>query len=182
MKNSTVSFTLLVACLLTYAASAQTQKAPRQSDVVTFGPNADRDIALVTQYAKDITAGNTEQARRQLAANYRSYGPGAHDSANAEQWLAMWSERYKMQQDRKMTVHASLSTQVKEGPLKGDWVMLWFDYSALSVKEGKTITVPVQLTVKVDNGKVVQERIYYDGLSPLISLGWTAAPPQTAKK
>ncbi|GAA4457061.1 hypothetical protein GCM10023189_27210 [Nibrella saemangeumensis] len=182
MKNGFVFSVLLIAGLLTYAASAQIQKVPRQSDIVTFGPNADRDIAMVTQYAKDITAGNTGQARRQLAANYRSYGPGVRDSANAEQWLAMWSERYKMQQDRKMTVYASLSTRVKEGPLKGDWVMLWFDYSALSVSEGKTITVPVQLTAKLDNGKIVQERIYYDGLSPLISLGWTVAPPQTAKK
>ncbi|GAA4399187.1 hypothetical protein GCM10023187_10650 [Nibrella viscosa] len=147
-----------------------------------LNPNADRDIALVTQYAKDITAGNTDQARRQLAANYRSYGPGARDSANVDQWLGIWSERYKMQQDRKITVYASLATRVKEGPLKGDWVMLWFDYSALSVSEGKPVTVPVQLTVKVDNGKIVQERMYYDGLSPLIGLGWTVAPPQTAKK
>ena len=98
--KKTITPTLLVAALLVAAANltahAQTKPAPqpRYADRVGDNPTTEADLLTVGSYLSLITAGNTEKAKLLLADTYRSYGPGAADSATRDQAMTGWQQRW----------------------------------------------------------------------------------------
>ena len=84
-----------------------------------------------------------------------------------------------MQQNRKVSF-VQLTSRVKVGPYKGDWVSLWGNYSF--TQDGKAITFPFQQQCKVTDGKVMMSIIYYDRLAVRQELGYKIVPPEIAKK
>lgn len=173
----------LVATLLFISALAQAQTTPATptpyTDAVGINPNADQDIAVVSAFVTAIVSGDQDKARGLAGPNFIGYGPARADSANLEQTLKSWQNTYKVQQNRK-TSFVQLTSRVKVGPYKGDWVSLRGNYSF--TQDGKAIKFPFQQQCKVADGKVVISMIYYDRLAVRQELGYKIVPPEIARK
>ena len=175
-------FTALLFIFLSGSSASAQQAAKRHADVVSISPDADRNIATGINFVKAVTGGDWAKAQTYMAPGFMHYGPGAADSANVEQYAKIWQENYTTQKNREVSITAGTSMQVKEGPQKGDWVLIWCDYKALFTDTGKTAGMPVQLTLQLKDGKVAVEQSYYDTGSMMMQLGWTLIPPKMAKK
>ena len=182
MKKISTPALLFAALLLAAAAPpalAQT-KAPapvRYQDAMGANPNADADIKLVREYVNTLVGGNTGKAKMLLADNYKGYGPSAVDSSTSEKVVSSWEQNYKIESNRKIGFVAE-TFRVKSGALKGNWVALWGNYSF--TQNGKNATFPFQYTARVTNGKIDVDRIYYDRLFVLQTLGYSLIPPAAA--
>ena len=173
----------LAATLLFISALAQAQTTPANpipyTDAVGMNPNADQDIAVVSAFVTAIVSGDQDKARSLAGPNFVGYGPARADSANLEQTLKSWQDTYKVQQNRKVSF-VQLTSRVKVGPYKGDWVSLWGNYSF--TQDGKAITFPFQQQCQVADGRVMRSLIYYDRLAVRQELGYKIVPPEVAKK
>lgn len=182
MKNiSTPILGFAVLSLVGAATSAQAQTKPapqlRYQDAVEANPTADADIKVVSEYVNTLVGGNADKAKMLLAGNYKGYGPSAVDSSTTEQLLSTWKRNYATQSNRKFSFVA-VTFRVKSGSLKGNWVSLWGNYNF--TQNGKNATFPVNYTAHVSNGKIDQDRIYYDNLYVSQALGYKLVPPAAA--
>lgn len=172
---------VVTAAFLVISLSTQAQNTPSYKEMVVENPNAEKDIKLVSDYTNAVISGDHEKARSLASPTYMAHGPAATDSANIDQTLKNWAEGNKINLNRKSRF-VSQTFRVVSGPLKGDWVSQWGDYTFTSAVTGKTITFPFNYTAKVANGKVLGDRIYFDNLSILQQLGYKITPPETVKK
>ena len=159
---------------------AQTAPAtpPRYKDVVADNPNAEADMKVVGDFVNALTNADLDKAKSLLADKYKGYGPSPLDSSTAEQTLTGWKENYKVQMNRKVSF-VTQTFKVLLGDLKGSWVSVWGDYSF--TQGGKNVSFPFQYTARVTNGKIDTDRIYYDRMFVMQTLGFTVTPPQPAK-
>ena len=161
--------------VFTYKVKAQATTAqPSYKEMVGETPDAEADMKVVGDFVNALTAGDLVKAKSQLADGYKGYGPAPTDSTNPEQTISNWTENYKTQSDRKVTF-VTQTFRVLQGDLKGDWVSLWGDYTF--TQSGKTLKFPLQYTARVTNGKIDTDRVYYDRLYIVTSLGYTVTPP-----
>ncbi|WP_347159035.1 hypothetical protein [Pontibacter chitinilyticus] len=172
-----VVFMLSVSVTVTQAQSTSTAQ-PRYNDVVGENPNAEADMRVVGDYVNALVSGDLEKAKTLLANNYKGYGPAPTDSATSEQVISDWQRNYKSTSNRKVSF-ATQTFRVKSGIYKGDWVSLWGDYSFS--ENGKDVNFPFQYTARIANGKIETDRIYYDRLYMLQTLGYTVTPPENNK-
>jgi len=183
MKTNRCFLTFLFICLLAcHVALAQTSTPQRHTDLINIAPNADRDIATGARYVNALVTNNWTEVRKLITPGFMQYGPGAPDSANVEKYEQIWQSRYKTHQSREANIFAVTSLQVKEGTLKGDHVLIWLEYNALSVNENKPVHIPVHMALFMNNGKIAAEMTYFDTGYMISQLGWTLTPPQMAKK
>ncbi len=131
----------------------------------------EKNVAIGWDFVYGIVEGKIDKVSQVFAPDFMSYGPGADDVENTEQYFAIWKERYVGQSQRKIDPISGISLEVMSGNLKGEWVMLWFDYTANFDGQNKTIKVPTQLTFKLDNGKISELHEYFDTGSILRKLG-----------
>ena len=175
----------IVASLLLINTWVQAQNTPanppRYKDVVVDNPTAEADMKVVGDYVNALVAGDSDKAKGLLAPGYVGRGPARLDSASAEQIIAIWQGNVKTQQDRKVGF-VTQTFNVLSGNLKGHWVSMWGDYTYTDKASGKTVTFPFQLTSRVANGKVMDDRIYYDTMAILTQVGYKVTPPEVAKK
>jgi hypothetical protein len=177
--TQTFTATLFVSFLLLAAANspvqAQTKSATplRYKDTVEANATADADIKVVSEYVNTLIGGYADKAKVLLASNYKGYGPSAADSATTEKVVSNWKQSYKAQSNRTFNFVQATFT-VKSGSLKGNWVSLWGNYGF--TQNGKKLTLPVQYTAHVTNGKIDVDRIYYDNLAITQALGYKLTP------
>ena len=176
-----LSATALMATTQPVVAQAQNAPAPRYKDMVAENPTAEADMKTAGDLVNALVSGDTGKAKELFAPGYVGHGPARLDSANAEQSIARWQSNYKTQLNRKVGF-ITQTFKVLQGNLKGNWVSMWGDYTFTDANTSKTITFPFQYTVQVANGKVVNDRIYYDVMSILTQNGYTVTPPEIAKK
>lgn len=153
-------------------ASAASQASYK--DLVGDNPNAEADMTVVSTYINALVGGELEKAQSLMAANYKGYGPATTDSTNREKVISEWRENNQVQANRKVSF-VTQTFRVKSGNLEGDWVSLWGDYSFS--QNGKEVTIPFQYTARVSNGKIATDRIYYDRLQVMQTLGFKISPP-----
>ena len=175
--NKTTKAGLLFATLLftLFTTKVQAQSQPRYKDVVVENPNAEADMKVVADFVNSLVSGDQVKAKSLLADGYKAHGPGPIDSATAEQTMSAWQENYKTQTNRKINF-VTQTFRVLQGDLKGNWVSLWGDYSFS--QNSKTVTFPLQYTARVTNGKIDMDRVYYDRLYILQTLGFKVTPPE----
>jgi ketosteroid isomerase-like protein len=178
--KKTFSLSLLLATLLVgigiTSAKAQSNNSAQMSyrDAIGDNPDAEADIKLVTDYINNLVNGDVDKATSMLGANYKGYGPGPDDSTNVQQTADTWKKSNEDQKDRKVSFVAE-TFNVKSGDLSGHWVSTWGNYHF--TQNGKDVSFPYQYTAHVVNGKIDQDRIYYDQLYILKTLGYTVTPP-----
>lgn len=178
--SSSLLFTALLLTVMGTTAQAQSKPAaqPRYKDVVVENPNAEADMKVVSDYVRSLTSGDLVKAKTLMTDNYRGYGPSPTDSSTSEQTITGWQQNYETQLNRKVSF-ITQTFRVKTGDLKGNWVSLWGDYSF--TQNGKDLKFPFQYTARVTKGKIDTDRIYYDRLYILQTLGYKVTPPENNK-
>jgi ketosteroid isomerase-like protein len=170
------TFLLLTVFTSKVKAQSVNNAQPSYKDMVGENTNAEADMKVVSDFVNALTSGDLVKAKSLLADDYKGYGPAPTDTSTVEKTIINWQENYKTQSDRKIGF-VTQTFRVLQGDLKGDWVSLWGDYTF--TENGKTITFPLQYTARVTNGKIDTDRVYYDRLYILQSLGYTLTPPAT---
>ena len=183
MKKTIQPVLLFATLLLTiFATAAQAQSAtapaPRYKDVVVENPNAEADMKVVGDFVNALTASDLDKAKSLLAEKYKGYGPSPLDSGTVEQTINSWKESNKVQLNRKVSF-VTQTFKVLQGDLKGNWVSVWGDYSF--TQDGKNVAFPFQYTARVTDGKIDTDRVYYDRMYIMQTLGFKVTPPENAK-
>ena len=173
MKKSISTVLVMVAMMM--ALCVTTASAQSYNDMIGNNPNAEADIKVVSDYLNTmVVAGDVDKATSMLSNNFMDYGPGPEDSANLQKTIDIWKQNVAMQKNRMVNFVAE-TFNVKSGVLAGNWVSVWGNYSCS--QNGKDLKFPFQYTAHVTNGKIDQDRIYYDQLYIVKALGYSITPP-----
>ncbi len=137
------------------------------------------NLAIAQKYMQAVETSNVAIMDSLLADNYIGYGPSVGDSTNKQQAILNWKDNVdNLYESIKYTRHTELAVTVKEGEVAGDWVLNW----ALLTITYKGGSVPVQLWVnsvyRIENGKIVLSRTFYNEADVLRQLNYTINPPQ----
>ena len=137
------------------------------------------NLAIAQKYMQAVETKNVAIMDSLLADNYIGYGPSVGDSTNKEQAILNWKDNVdNLYESIKYTRHKELAVTVTEGEAIGDWVLNW----ALLTIKYKVGNVPVQLWVnavyRIENGKIVQSRTFYNEADVLRQLRYMITPPQ----
>lgn len=132
-------------------------------------PTADNkekeNLAIVRSYKDAIETNNIAMIDSLLASNYKGYGPSVDDSINKEQTLSNWKYNTEnLYESFKFSRLQNFAKTVKEGEEAeaGDWVSSWA-YLTIKYKDGTgPINVWVNSEYKIENGKIVYSRTFYD--------------------
>jgi hypothetical protein len=147
-------------------------------------PTADNrekeNLAIVRSYKDAIETNNIAMIDSLLASNYKGYGPSVDDSINKEQTLSNWKYNSEnLYESFKFSRLQNFAKTVKEGEEAeaGDWVSSWA-YLTIKYKDGTgPINVWVNAEYKIENGKIVYSRTFYDESDILRQLNSSIEPP-----
>ncbi len=137
------------------------------------------NLAIAKKYMLAVETKNVELMDSLLADNYIGYGPSVGDSTNKEDAILNFKDNAENLYDSfKYTRHKELAVTIKEGEAIGDWVLNWA-YLTIKYKVGD---VPVNLWVnvvyRIENGKIVHSRTFYNEADVLRQLRYSINPPQ----
>jgi ketosteroid isomerase-like protein len=142
------------------------------------------NLAIVRNYMEAVEANNIAKMDSLLASNYKGYGPSVNDSANKEEALSNWKyNAANLYESLKFTRLQNLAKTVKESEEAeaGDWVSSWA-YLTIKYKDGRgPVNIWVNAEYKIENGKIVHSRTFYDEADVLRQLNYTIEPPEDNK-
>ena len=161
---------LMVLALISLSLFACTSSADKKEKA---------NLAIAQKYMQAVETKNVALMDSLLADNYIGYGPSVGDSTNKQQAILNWKDNVdNLYESIKYTRHTELAVTVTEGEAIGDWVLNW----ALLTIKYKVGSVPVQLWVnavyRIENGKIVQSRTFYNEADVLRQLHYMITPPQ----
>jgi hypothetical protein len=147
-------------------------------------PSADNkekeNLAIVRSYKDAIETNNVAMMDSLLASNYKGYGPSVNDSVNKEQALDNWKYNTEnLYESFKFSRLQNFAKTVKEGEETeaGDWVSSWA-YLTVKYKDGRgPVNVWINAEYKIENGKIVYSRTFYDEADILRQLNYSVEPP-----
>ena len=142
------------------------------------------NLAIAERYVKAVETNNTGAMDSLLAENYMGYGPSVGDSTNKADALANWKfNAENLYESIEYTRHQSIAVSVTEGDpgALGDWVTNWA-YLTIKYKDGRgPVHVWVNAAYKIEDGKIVRSRTFYNEADVLRQLGFTLEPPQAGQ-
>ena len=132
------------------------------------------NMAIALKYMKAVETKNIIAMDSLLAENYMGYGPSVGDSINKEG--AILNFKYlaeNLYESFEYTRHKELAVTVKEGEAVGDWVLNWA-YLTIKFKDGRgPVHVWVNVVYRIENGKIVHSRTFYNEADVLRQLGYS---------
>lgn len=132
------------------------------------------NLAVAEKYMQAVEAKNVMAMDSLLADNYWGYGPSIGDSINKEG--AILNFKYlseNLYESFEYTRHKELAVTVKEGEAIGDWVLNWA-YLTIKFKDGSgPVNVWVNIVYRIENGKIVHSRTFYNEADVLRQLGYS---------
>jgi len=136
------------------------------------------NLAIAKRYMEAVETGNAATMDSLLADNYLGYGPSVGDSTNKTEALKSWKYNAEnLYESIEYTRHKELAVTVKEGEAIGDWVLNWA-YLTLKYKDGSgPVNIWVNVVYKIENGKIVHSRTFYNEADALKQLGYKIVPP-----
>jgi hypothetical protein len=140
------------------------------------------NLAIAHKYMQAIETKNVAIMDSLLADNYIGYGPSVEDSTNKEQAILNWKDNAEnLYESIEYTRSKELAVTVKEGEAIGDWVLNWA-YLTIRYKIGKEpVHLWVNIVYRIENGKIVQSRTFYNEADVLRQLRYMITPPQEIK-
>jgi len=137
------------------------------------------NLAIAEKYREAVETNNTAIMDSLLAENYVGYGPSVNDSTNKKDANNSWKYNAEnLYESVKYTRHKELAVTVKEGEAMGNWVLNWA-YLTIKYKDGRgPVNVWVNAVYRIDDGKIVQSRTFYNEADVMKQLGYTFQPPQ----
>ena len=154
-------------CISLYACTSQADKKERDN------------LLIAKKYMMAVETKNAAVMDSLLADNYIGYGPSVGDSINKEEAILNFRDNAENLYDSfEYTRHKELAVTVTDGEAIGDWVLNWA-YLTIKYKVGN---VPVNLWVnvvyRIENGKIVMSRTFYNEADVLRQLRYSIEPPQ----
>lgn len=133
------------------------------------------NLALVKKYLEAVENKDAESMSSLLADSYKGYGPSVGDSTNKEEAIKNWKYNSEnLYESIKYTRFQNIAVTVKEGEeaQPGDWVANWA-YLTIKYKDGRgPVNVWLNAVYKIENGKIVQSRTFYNEADVLRQLGY----------
>jgi limonene-1,2-epoxide hydrolase len=138
------------------------------------------NLALVKKFMEAVENKDTTTMASLLADNYEGFGPSVGDSTNREDAL----NNFKYNADNlyesvKYTHYHNIPLTVTAGSEvePGDWVSNWA-YLTIKYKDGRgPVNLWVNAVYRIENGKIVHSRTFYNEADVLRQLGYTAIKP-----
>jgi ketosteroid isomerase-like protein len=138
------------------------------------------NLALAKRYVEAVETDNYAAMDSLLADNYMGYGPSVGDSTNKADALKNWKYNAEnLYESIKYTRYQNIAvtTTGADEADPGDWVSNWA-YLTIKYKDGRgPVNVWVNAVYKIDNGKIVQSRTFYNEADALRQLGYTIEAP-----
>jgi len=137
-------------------------------------------VAVVEKYKAAVEANDVATMDSLLADNYMGYGPSVRDSINKagaiENWKNIAENLYESIQFSKVQNLPITIEENADGMAPGNWVSSW-SLATIKYKDGRG---PVQMWVnveyRIEDGKIVYTRTFYDEADVQRQLGNATAP------
>ena len=136
------------------------------------------NLAIGKKYMEAVETKNVSVMDSLLSDNYIGYGPSVGDSTNKQEALKSWKANAEnLYESIKYTRHKQLAVTVKEGEATGDWVLNWA-YLTIKYKDGRgPVNLWVNAVYRIEDGKIVHSRTFYNEADVLRQLGYSLLPP-----
>jgi hypothetical protein len=138
------------------------------------------NLALAKRYVEAVETDNFSAMDSLLADNYMGYGPSVGDSTNKADALKNWKYNAEnLYESIKYTRYQNMAVTTTDADEAdpGDWVSNWA-YLTIKYKDGRgPVNVWVNAVYKIENGKIVQSRTFYNEADALRQLGYTIEAP-----
>lgn len=172
MKNLNASMALVLFMMLMPLIS----NAQEPASTLEF-PNAAKALEVVQKYTKALQAGDVAAMNAQLAPGAMIYGLGGGlDSLTATQHREYYTNSTN-QFKHTLSSELYLPVKVTNNWNEGEWVLSWGVNTIQDKKTGKTIPVPYHTAGRIENGKIVSLRYWYDMWNIMESQGFEVKPP-----
>jgi ketosteroid isomerase-like protein len=162
-----IAWAAIITCLFSCTASAY--KSKKES------------LAVAKKYMEAVETNNVAMMDSLLADNYMGYGPSVGDSTNKTDAIANWKyNTANLYESIKYTRHQNLAVTVTEGEDAdpGDWISNWAYLTIKYKNGGGTVNAWVNAVYKIENGKIVRSRTFYNEADVMRQLGYTMRPQE----
>ena len=133
---------------------------------------------LLRTYTEALQKGDVSNMNAQLHEKAMIYGLGGGlDSLTVEQHKEYYTNSTN-QYTHKITNDLYLPVKVENNWNEGEWILSWGTNTVTDKKTGKEIVIPYHTVSRIDNGKIVFLRYFYDMLNIATSQGFTLTPPK----
>ena len=151
------------------------------SSVDKKGPE---NLAIAKRYLEAVETKNVAAMDSLLADNYMGYGPSVNDSTNKADALANWKYNAEnLYESIKYTRYQNIAITVteKDEAEPGDWVSNWA-YLTIKYKDGRgPVNVWVNAVYRIENGKIVHSRTFYNEADVMRQLDNTSVAPDAVQ-
>ena len=154
--------------------------------LISCTPSANKkeseNLAIAEKYMAAVESKDAGAMEALLADNYMGFGPSVGDSTNKADAIASWEYNAEnLYESIEYTRHKELAVTVTEGEALGDWVLNWA-YLTIKYKDGRgPVNVWVNAVYRIENGKIVQSRTFYNEADVLRQLGYQLLPPDAGE-
>jgi ketosteroid isomerase-like protein len=137
------------------------------------------NLTIAQKYMKAVETKNVATMDSLLADNYMGYGPSVGDSINKEDAILNFKDNAEnLYESFEYTRHKEIAVTVTEGEAIGDWVLNWA-YLTIEYKGGEVpVNLWVNIVYRIENGKIVHSRTFYNEADVLRQLNYMIIPPQ----
>jgi limonene-1,2-epoxide hydrolase len=141
------------------------------------------NLAIAQKYMEAVEGKNVNIMDSLLSEKYIGYGPSVGDSTTKADALNAWKYNAdNLYASFKYTRHKSIAVKVTEGEAVGDWVLNWA-YLTIKYKDGRgPVNLWVNSVYRIEDGKIVQSRTFYNEADVLRQLGYSIQPPTASVK
>lgn len=148
-------------------ASCAQPETPQYFPNTTYNANWEADVQTTVDFIEAMTSNDFEVASRLVDSTYTAYGPDAETMGNFDDNVNFFMQVYNSYSDISWdrVVYSTTVTQNEDPNLVGNWVFHWATFSGTMNHNGQRIQVPIHLSFKLYNGKIVFQRSYYDNLA-----------------
>ena len=157
--------------------------ACNSSESKTAAANKSADLmSIADKYRHAVETKDVTMMDSLLDENYKGFGPSVGDSITKAEAIANWkAEVANLYESIEYTRSESLPISVPDGSLAGDWVSNWA-LLTIKYKDGRgPVQVWVNAAYKIENGKIVRSRTFYNEADALRQLGYQIVPPTPGK-
>jgi hypothetical protein len=145
----------------------------------------EENLALVNKYFAAIENLDTAAMSSLMADDYNGYGPSIGDSAGKREILENWKYNFdhyfaSIKYERFQNIATTIGGNEQAEP--GEWVSNWA-YCSVKYKDGRgPIHIWINSVLKIDSGKIVKNRVFYNEADWLRQLGYKFIKPIQKKQ
>ena len=135
-------------------------------------------IAIAKKFMKAVESKDVATMDFLLAENYVGYGPSVGDSTNKKDAVdAFKFNSENLYESFEYSMHKEIAVTSTDGEAAGDWVLNWA-YLTIKYKDGRgPINLWVNVVYRIEKGKIVTSRTFYNEADALKQLGYSIVPP-----